>query len=79
MDMFEVHVGCLDGKLRLWSGETNLGKLVKWAGSCECVLIKIRGLWRCALVCALSKQDWRLVTKPVNNTMLASLSVNEQD
>ena len=38
-------------------------------------LIRVRGLWRCALFCAPSEQDRRLVTEPVNDTKLASLSV----
>ena len=55
------------------------GKLVKRAGSqCECALIRVSGLWRCAPFCAQSKQDRRLVTEPVNDTELASLSVIEQ-
>ena len=53
---------------------------MKRAGSQgECALIRVCGLWRCALFCAPSKQDRRLVTEPVNNTKLASLSVIEQE
>ena len=56
------------------------GKRVKRAGSQgECVLIRIRGLWHCAPCCMPSKQDRRLVTEPVNDTKLASLSVIEQE
>ena len=43
----------------------------------ECALIRVRGLWCCAF-CAPSKQDRRLVTEPVNDTKLVSLSVIEQ-
>ena len=53
---------------------------MKRAGSQgECALIRVRGLWRCALFCALSKHDRRLVTEPVNDTKLASLSVMRFD
>ena len=53
---------------------------MKRAGSQgECALIRVRGLWRCAPFCAQSKQDRRLVTKPVNGTKVASLSVIEQE
>ena len=56
------------------------GKRVKRATSQdECALIRVRGLWRCAPLCAQSKQDRRLVTEPVNDTKLASLSVIEQE
>ena len=56
------------------------GKRVKRAGSQgECALIRVRGLWRCALFCAPSKHDRRLVTEPVNDIKLASLSVIEQE
>ena len=56
------------------------GKLVKRAGSQgECALIRVRELWRCAPYCAPSKQDRRLVTEPVNDKKLASLSVIEQE
>ena len=56
------------------------GKRVKRAGSQgECVLIRVRGLWRCAPFCAQCKQDRKLVTEPVNDTKLASLSVIEQE
>ena len=41
-------------------------------------VITVPRLWRCALFCAPSKQDRRLVTEPVNDTKLASLSVIEQ-
>ena len=51
---------------------------MKRAGSQgECALIRVRGLWHCASCCAPSKQDRRLVTKPVNDTKLASFSVIE--
>ena len=43
----------------------------------ECALIIVRGLWRWALFCTPSKQDKRLVTEPVNDAKLASLSVIE--
>ena len=36
-------------------------------------------IWRCAPFCAQSKQDRGLVTEPVNDTKLASLSVIEQE
>ena len=53
---------------------------MKRAGSQgECVLIRVRGLWRCALFCAPSKHDRRLVTDQVKDTKLASLSVIEQE
>ena len=56
------------------------GKRVKRAGSQgECALIRVRGLWRCGLFCAPSEQDRRLVTEPVNDIKLASLSVIEQE
>ena len=57
------------------------GKRVKRArNQGECALIRVRGLWCCAPFCASSsKQDRRLVTKPVNDTKLASLSVIEQE
>ena len=56
------------------------GKRVKRAGiQGECALIRVRGLWHCAPCCVPSKQDWRLVTEPVNDTKLASLSVIEQE
>ena len=56
------------------------GKRVKRVGSQgECALIRVRGLWRCALFCAPSKQDRRLVTEPVDDTELASLSVIAQE
>ena len=56
------------------------GKRAKRAGSQgECALIRVRGLWRCAPFCAQSKQDRKLVTKPVNDTKVASLSVVEQE
>ena len=45
----------------------------------ECALIRVRGLWRCALLCARSKQDRSLLTEPVNDIKLASLSVIEQE
>ena len=50
---------------------------MKRAGSQgECALIRVRALWRCAPFCAPSK---RLITEPVNDTKLASLSVIEQE
>ena len=53
---------------------------MKRAGSLgECALIRVRGLWRCVLFCARSKQDRRLVTEPMNDTKLASLSVIAQE
>ena len=53
---------------------------MKRAGSQgECALIRVRGLWRCAPFCAPSKHDRKLVTEPVNDTKLASLSVIEQE
>ena len=53
---------------------------VKRAGSQgECAVIRVRVLWRCALFCAPSKHDRRLVTEPVNDTKLASLSAIEQE
>ena len=53
---------------------------MKRAGSQgECALIRVRGLWPCAPFCAQSKQDRRLVTEPVNDTKLASLSVIDQE
>ena len=53
---------------------------MKWAGSQgECALIRVRGLWRYALFCAPSKHDRRLVTEPVSDTKLASLSVIEKE
>ena len=53
---------------------------MKRAGSQgECALIRVRGLWCCAPFCAQSKQDRKLVTEPVNDTKLASLSVIEQE
>ena len=56
------------------------GKRVKRAGSQgECALIRVRGLWRCAPFCAQSKQDRRLVTDPVKDTKLASLSIIGQE
>ena len=56
------------------------GKRVKRANSQgECALIRVRGLWRCAPLCAQSKHDRRLVTEPVDDTKLASLSVIEQE
>ena len=56
------------------------GKRVKWAGSQgECALIRVRGLWCFAPFCKQYKQDRRLVTKPVNDTKLVSLSVIEQE
>ena len=56
------------------------GNRVKWAGSQgECALIRVRVLWRCAPFCAQSKQDRKLVTEPVNDTKLASLSVIDQE
>ena len=56
------------------------GKRVKRAGSQgECALIRVRGLWRCAPFCVQYKQDRRLVTEPVNDKKLASLSVIEQE
>ena len=55
-------------------------KLVKQAGSQgECALIRVHRLCCCALFCAPSKQDRRLVTEPVDDTKLASLSVIEQE
>ena len=45
----------------------------------ECVLNRVRGLWHCAPCCAPSKKDRRLVTEPVNDTKLASISVIEQE
>ena len=46
------------------------GKLVKRAGSQgECALIRVRGLWRCASFCPQPKQDRKLVTEPVNDTI----------
>ena len=49
---------------------------MKRAGSQgDCALIRVRGLWHCALYCAPSKHNRRLVTEPVNDTKLASLSV----
>ena len=38
---------------------------------CSLALIRVHGLRRCALFSAPSKQDRRLVTKPVNDTKLA--------
>ena len=56
------------------------GKRVKRAGSQgECAFIRVRGLWRCAPFCAQSKQYRKLITEPVNDTKLASLSVIEQE
>ena len=56
------------------------GKRVQQAGSQgECALIRVRGLCRCVSFCAQSKQDRRLVTEPVNDTKLASLSIIEQE
>ena len=56
------------------------GKRVKRAGSQgECALIRVRRLWSCASFCAQSKQGRRLVTEPVNDTKLATLSVIEQE
>ena len=53
---------------------------MKRAGSQgKCALIRVRGLWCCALFYAPSEQDRRLVTEPVNDTKLASLSVIEQE
>ena len=53
---------------------------MKWVGSQgECALIRVRGLWHCVPCCAPSKQDRRLVTEPVNDIKLASLSVIEQE
>ena len=53
---------------------------MKRAGSQgEGALIRVRRLWRCALFCAPSKQDRRLITEPVNDIKLASLSVIEQE
>ena len=53
---------------------------MKRAGSQgECTLIRVRGLWGAVLFCALSKQNRRLITEPVNDTKLASLSVIEQE
>ena len=53
---------------------------MKRAGSQgECALIRVLGVWCCALFCAPSKQDRGLVTEPVNDTKLASLSVIEQE
>ena len=53
---------------------------MKRAGSQgECALIRVRRLWRRTLSCTPSKQDRRLVTEPVNDTKLASLSVIEQE
>ena len=49
---------------------------MKRAGSQgECALIRVRGLRRCALFCAPSKQDKRLVTDPVKDTKFAGPSV----
>ena len=45
-------------------------------GQGECALIRVRRL--CSF-CAPSKQDRRLVTEPVNDTKLASLSVIAQE
>ena len=44
----------------------------------ECALIRVRRLWYCAPCCVLSKQDRTLVTEPVNDTKLASLSVTQE-
>ena len=56
------------------------GKRVKRAGSQgECALIRVCGLWHSAPFWAQSKQDRKLVTEPVNDTKLASLSVIEQE
>ena len=53
---------------------------MKQAGSQgDCALIRVHGLWHCALFCTPSKQDRRLVIEPVNDTKLASLSVIEQE
>ena len=53
------------------------GKLVKRASQGECALIRVCGLWRYSPFYAQSKQDRRLVTEPVNDTKLSSLSVIE--
>ena len=45
----------------------------------ECVLIRVRELWHCAPCWVPFKQDRRLVTEPMNDTKLASLSVIEQE
>ena len=52
---------------------------MKQAGSQgECVLIRVAD-FGAVLFCAPSKYDRRLVTEPVNDTKLASLSVIEQE
>ena len=51
--------------------------MVRAGSQGECVLIGVRGLWRCALLCAPSQQDRKLLNMPVNDTKLASLSVIE--
>ena len=56
------------------------GKRVKRAGSQgECALIRVHGLWCCAPFCAQSKHDRRLVTDPVKDTKLTSLSIIEKE
>ena len=53
---------------------------MKRAGSQgECALIRVRGLRRCALFYAQSKQNRRLVTEPMNDTKFAGLSVIAQE
>ena len=75
MDMFSVR---MLRRLTKILERGSPGKLMKQASSeGECVFIRVRGLWLCALFCVPSKQDGRLVTELVNDTMLGGLSVIE--